>query len=703
MVSTLLALFVQQAVLKDVHILATPLEKAVDQIAKIYNSPMDISPVFKGQVVLIEATQVPESDVRNQIARTVNGTWEKKESGWHLTKTSKQRREDEQKLAAMRTRFLKKTFEVRADTEGTKAEYTKAFATQSFNQFRNEAKNQDPNAMSPPGPSAAGYGLPNQRFMTKFLLRFGLERIASIPNGHRAVFAFKPNQMQQQLGLDLSKEIDAFTAEQALWAKTMEEMSKDQESQAKTTHNNSGEARVAMAVSSDDDDSYNYSYRTMPSNLANILFTVFCNYEGIYSLKLVALPTDPKEPYFSVSATTFEGAFAGMEAPDFQMKEDPDFKLTQTSADFRTFFEGRGEPIPENRRAASIEKFADTVNNDPLSFGLSEAMIFDARKTKHNIMAILSDQSLNIFFPMFADTWFNPKFIAMMGDFVTHDEKWIRVSSAPFMEPSFPRVDLKRIIARVRANGQVNIEDRAAIAALRPRTNGVSYIERFLDRFAASATEEGAEDDALKCLGMMNESERNLALSANGVPYGQLNAKLQKHLFECAYFNEHNRLWPSKTNLPTVPSFASQEPTLLAPNGVLANAIFFIKEDKVVQIKDEDGPGSIGLMTDAKGWGNTKYQLDHPEDYPGANFTFDQSRKLSRMTVTTYTMKLKVTPQSEWSSTIQNVRPAGGTSFTIKTFPDDLKADFDAGFKQSEEYAKKRRDQLKKNGGGATH
>ena len=107
------ALCVQQAVLKDVHIPAMPLEKAVAHLATIYNSPMDISTLLKGKVILIDATQVSESEVREQIGKTLNASWEKKEGFLHLTKTAKQQKEDENREVNIRLRFLKKTFEIR--------------------------------------------------------------------------------------------------------------------------------------------------------------------------------------------------------------------------------------------------------------------------------------------------------------------------------------------------------------------------------------------------------------------------------------------------------------------------------------------------------------------------------------------------------------------------------------------------------------
>lgn len=700
MSALLIAFLLQQPILKDIHILATPLDKAVSKLGIIYNSPMDVSNLIKNQIVLIDATQVSEQEVRDQIAKTLNASWEKKENGWHLTKTNEQQKQDERRIVEFRLRFLQKTFDIRAKSEGLKADYSANFARQTFNQLRNEAKGNG-NRMRPPGPTAAGYALPNQRFMSKFLLKFGTDRIAAVGNNRRAVFALHPNSMQLPLNVDLTDDIAKMNAEQAIWLKTMLDTTKDQESQGKETHVADNEVQVTQAIMGDGDQAYNDSHQFIPQDLANIYFTVYCSEEGTYSLKLVATPVDSKQEAFSVSATTFEGAFAGLGADDFEIKPQAEFELSDQAKDFQSYFFRGEKKIPESRLKTMIDQFANPVAHDPLSYGLSEAMIFDARRFKKNIFACLEDQNLNVFEPYFGDIWFDKRFQSMNDGVVHIDGNWIGVRKYPFTEPNIPRNDLKAIITRVREHGRVEVEDRAALAALRPRTNSYSYIEGMIGRFVNASREESAEDDALKCIGLLTAGERAGAFRPEGIPYAQLNSRLQSHLFQCAYYNEHNRLWQSGQQRQQIPNFVIQEATLMAPDGILANSIFRIQETAQDQIKDGDEPGSIGLMADAKGWGGIKYQLDHPEEFRGINFKFDVNRKLTRVRVRTWAIKLHVNPRSEWSSTIQKVDTVARNAFTIASLPDDFKADFDEGYKASADAAKRRREiQKNRNGGG---
>ena len=79
MLSLAIALTFQIETLKDVHIAAMPLDKAITQLSSIYNSPMDASVLLRNKIILVDATQVSESEVREQIAKTLNASWEKKE------------------------------------------------------------------------------------------------------------------------------------------------------------------------------------------------------------------------------------------------------------------------------------------------------------------------------------------------------------------------------------------------------------------------------------------------------------------------------------------------------------------------------------------------------------------------------------------------------------------------------------------------
>ena len=699
MISLTLALCLYQAPLKDVHIGAMPLEKAVAQLSNIYHSPMDISTLLRGKVIIIEANQVSESEVRDQIAKTVNASWEKKENLWHLTKSAKQQEQDVQRGVAMRSRFLKKTIEIRQKSLQDKPELTPTSAIQMFHQLRNEEKKaqDDKNYMQPPGPSAAGYGMPNHRFLSRFLLKFGPDRIAAIPNGHRAVFALHPNAMQMPMGIDIDDLLAKYRAEQDTWLNSAGPLMREVEGVDQTN----GERISHIGNSQQLGYDLESSFGSMPPELKDVLFSVYCSDDGAYQFRIVGIPQgEALNIMYDIKGTTFEGAFAGMEASDFQDKPVEGFRLSQETDDFKHFFENGFEQVPLDRQKGLLTKLSDPVTRDPLSYGLTEALVFDAKRTKHNIVALGFDSQLNVFQPIFGDMLFQPRFRDLLQDFVSTDEKWIRMFEPPFSEPNLPRIEFKRLIANARESKKVSIFDRAAIAAYKNRNSAVSYTERLLDKFAEVSEENNSNPDALKLVGLLTEGERQVAFSGNGVRFGQLNLKAQQHLFECCFFNEHIRLqFIDQTKRPKSNAIAS-EPTYLLPTGIPNNAILQVSQKVKAMIKNPDDPDHGNLMTDAFGWGETIYQAEHPEDYPRSTYKFDKKRKLFRIQETIYDFKLRLGQNCEWQATMSSAERVGTDMFTIDSLPDDLKFDFEAGYKAAAESAKLRREQAKKNGGG---
>ncbi len=712
MISIALAFSFHQTVLKDIHIPVAPIEKVLVQLSEIYHSPMDVSNALTNKHILIEATQVSEKDVRDQIAKLINASWERKGAVWHLTKSSKQEREDLERGVAMRYKMLKQTADLRDQSLSEKPVYTSEVAKQTYFQMKNEAEKKDPNQMVRPGPTAAGYQLPNQRFFSRFLKEFGLKRIAEIPFGHRAVYAIHPNAMQQPMGFDIEPEIQQYRKEYLTWFQTAEPLVRNPETTVRLP-NRSGGAGVELG-GDDIGDDLNNAFGTFPTELKDFIFTVYCSTDGAYQMQLIGVPQVDDNIAYKIGGTSYEGAFAGMEAQDFEIKPDPNFKLSQDSADFKQFFESHSEQIPATRRDAVLKMIADPVSRDPLAFGYSEGISYDFKRIHMNVIALGRDGGLNQFEPMYAEMIQNPKFTPLLEDFMVKDGSWVRLLEPPNDEPVFPRRDLKRLITTVQANGRVNIAERAAIAAIRPRNNAVSYVERLLEKFGQTAEEEYCDPDALKIIGLLSESERIRAFSPTGIPYGQLNPRLKAHLFECCFFNDRPRIIPSNQDSRNVSRINRAEPTYQAPNGILPDSIFKITETSEVQVKEADGINAegiqaIGLMSNAKGWGAVKYQLDHPDEYKGRYFYNGKESQRSEpkalyiTKLSRYEMRLHITKDCEWGANLQNVDRVGRDTFTINSFPEEFKADLEAGYKQAAEAMKRQQDLKKKrDGGGGT-
>ena len=697
MISISLAFLLQKSDLKDLQLGAAPVEQIVDQLAKVYRSSMDVSPLLKGKIILIEANQVSEPEVREQVAKVLNASWERRGEVWHLLQSAKQQAHEGEAGTRMRLGLLKKTFQLREETEGSTATFSPQFAAKSFHQRMSEEKTNDPNKSFASGITPTGYGLPDQRLMSRVLKKFGLKKISEVANGHRLVYSLKPNRMQLQLDIDIAEDIEKYKSEETLWMDTMMRLSKDQESRAKRTDLGQVDNRVFIGGSAENDS---WSSHPINGDIQNLLFSIYCGMDGSYSVDLTVIPLDKKEKILTVNANSYEGAFAGVTQSDLNPPPAPDFILSEISKDFKSFMESDIATIPASRRKASLTAFADPVTREPLSYGFSEVLQYASRKSKKNIIAILGDSSINTFDPSFCDLFFGDKLSVLTGEMIVKEGNWIRMGTYPFEEPSFPRQDLKRIIARVRANRRVGIEDRAEIAAQRPRIDSVSNIERYIERFVENGDDGGAEIDALKLIGLLSNTERQAASRKEGVLFTLLNPKLRNHLFECCFYNAQNKLHTPDYRSQDWRSLEGIEPTFTAPSGITANSVLRVIEETKNLIKSA-GEGS--LKTDARGWGSTKYQVEHPGDYPGNNFTLDLKAKLHVVRQTLITFKLSISRTAEWMSLIEMNDQTDGSEFTLDTMPESMKVEFENGYKDAATAAKLRREMLKKkDGGGGT-
>jgi hypothetical protein len=590
-----------------------------------------------------------------------------------------------QRRASIRQRFLRKTLEVRAKTQQTNASFSTAFATQTYNQMING------NSGSFFGVGGAGYGSPDQRLMSRFLAKFDPAKVSYVENGERAVFSLRPNAMQHPLGVSLDSEIAQYRSEYAIWKGVVDKLNKDQEGKVKRKQQNDGE---------DEEYFEDQDHMAMPQEVSDILFSVYTSEDGISEMALMFASKDPKEAGLMVSGSTIEGLMASLKEEDLAPKTDPNFKLSPLATDFKNFLGRDFASIPKERLGQSLNTFADTVTRDPLSYGFSEVLVFESQKLKKNIVAILGDGSINISEPTFSESYFMDRFADIMGDIIVKEGNWIRMNSLPFEGPAFPRIDLKRIIARIRMNKTINVEDRAEIAALRPRNQRSSSIDGFIESFITSDSDEDGDPDALRALGLLQQSEQARASSANGIAYGQLNPKLQRHLFECIYFNTRTHIFLNEDSKISQNSFAAYEPTLLAPNGIPNNAKFKIdvEGESMIRYPMKDEPN--GLTMTARAWGETKFRLDNPKDFPGTETKIDLNAQVFRMTMNTFSFRLLINADCEWTTEVHKMFRTDQTVFTLNTLPADLKEEFMEGYRDGAEELKMMKEQQKKTGGG---
>lgn len=683
-----------QSPTQDVHLLATTLEQAVVQLGQIFKSPMSVGTSLKDKVILIDAAKVTEQEVRDRIAQVLNATWSRKDNRWFLSKEEAQKREDAAKQYSYRLQNLTKLIEAR-----TKApESTGSMNSTTAQQIRSRLENEQKQRMTKGGFSltnstSSNYGTPNQRFLTRILQKVGAQQLARVEPGKRAVFASIPNQMQYPLGINLDDESSKASSEQQVWAQSRPQSSSD------------GSIAKGMVFVTRLDGGFNSSSRVFsynsseamseaewPEQVSNILLAVYCSTDGNYSITVKVIPRSNTGAPFTATAHTYETEEpANLQTPPTDPATKP-FVLSPEATAFQKMFFGYGkqtDPIASQL----VDQFARTSERDPLSYGLSEAMIYDAHRMKRNVIAALDDSQMSIQNPLFLAAWSASPLSPGVSRKVAIDDSWIVVRNDPFAEPNIPRKAIQRAIQDSRTTGFFELASQASLAGLRPRSESrpstIQMPQAYVKRTESMIQNE---DDALKCYAYLSQSEFGQAMSPRGIAYGQLNGTMQNHLFACLYFNFMPRFSVFKA-VPGqgLPFYAFSEPTLMAPNGISPNARFYVTVTKQNLIKDESTSNTKFGTMDARTWGMIKYNSEHPQEY-NKNFpTIEKNRPLSRVTQTTYQFNLEVNDSCTWSASAADSKPIPGSSFTIDNMPPDIKAEFEAGYNQSSQVISKPR------------
>lgn len=647
----------------------TPISKALNQIGAKCGFRANLGRGVEDSIVLISASQVTADDLRKQIERTLNASFELREGTYTLTKSSKQLAEDNEISLNINRRTLKMTLDKRRESLKLIPVLDRA-ALVALEKKRKDSK------ASP----IIDLQTPTNRFASRILLSLALNSLSDLPRYQRVVYSTSPNRMQKPLRINIEEAIKMFESEAIAYQQFFEEEAKKQ------TRSNSEAAatqpRAAMVMDG------NTSLTVPPrSGISAVLLAVDSIESMGVNLSVRLVPKNPAEGSGVVEIRNYEGMFADMKESDFETPPPPEtFKLSEASLAFQKF---KTRQQPKSTDEKWLDRFADVTQYDPLSYGLSESIIFEAKQLKKNVIAVLREQNLNIDEPIWLSMVRSPVFNLTLPELVYEDSNWICVRKSPDDEITTPRPVLKKLIEDVRTKKEVTLETRAKFASIQPRTNTVSYVERLLEHFAPSdIRESNADRDVLILWNLMTLSEKQAAQRPEGVLITSLSEPVKRHLYACAYFNHSSRLYPR--NWQTAPPTKAQEPTLAAPEGFLPSSTLKITKETAKLIKQTDTLESGGLLTDAKGWGSTLFQIEHPELYRGSNFRMDDASPLFAVTADILKVEFTMSPDFFWSGEVKEVKKTDAKTFTIRDIPDEFKADFKIGYEEAKKAMSKR-------------
>lgn len=405
----------------SLNIPATRLPQALEQIGKQTGKRLLTIPAFENEPIIISCKDQPLEDVLAQIAKVSGGTWQTEGSTMRLVRPSSIVNEERartralwaEEIRASRAEIAKRLAEFgKMDEARARAEAERAMKQR--NDFVNQVNSNSGLAIPMP---AARPTSPADLALWRLIGLFDPNRLAELEPGTRTVFAMTPTAMQRPHPNGASAIIREFVAEHNHYAKAM--------------------SAIPKAPNDEDMDILNHATRVQPlsANPAECLLIVHRETNGSYAFslqvadqqgKIVASSDEYLNPMPKENAWKIDGW--GTKALSFSgdAKEHARLLMHQPNRSFsgvmvRTMgggetmamfvtagisLDGSTAPAPTSRPEMSTDWrtiLSSPLANDPLKYGVSEAIHQMSDMAGKPIVALVPDSVLVTSLPLVAD------------------------------------------------------------------------------------------------------------------------------------------------------------------------------------------------------------------------------------------------------------------------------------------------------------
>lgn len=641
-----LALSIQQAALKDVHIAPTPLGSALQQLESIFGERLEVGAKLRDRVILIEANQVSGEELRFQIAKTLNSNWEKTSTGWHLYQDPKQLAQEKANIIQVRRRLLRNMFEDRIASLKRSPVYTE---TDAFNALIKQRTDQG--FLVVPW----NFYTPDERLATRIIQKIGIDTLAAIEPNTRVVFTSRPNAMQRAFNFDWTEDYEKFEAESEIFERARAKLAS---------------ANGVWKISKEDVRS--------PKDLC---LTAFCNEMGFLYLDIEGIKQDSgstENIWSGASIEAFVRIIFNREANKASKPKSAfEYKPSPLTAEFNLFHGTEGSNLPNEKWRDLVVKFGDPVAVDPLTYLPGDALRAIAKREKKNMVALVDDNMYTADFEQFDEQFFEDGFVKFLDPFISFDSAWMRINVQPIGSFNVPRTLLKKIVNRVQSQGFISLRDEIDLLMSDPTPGQDLGMHGYLNDFQRLRVTTNFENAGARILGYMSQSDWERAMSPEGLPFTEMSGSMQREIY-CAIFNQRRPELDHEEDQKVSKGYTRQEVTNILPTGIPYRARLHLKQviEPVVRSL-ASGEESTYPMT-ARAWGeSTREQIEDSKD--AADHWKKTHENLVRGSYGHYILRLDLGSNYTWASTSIGYLGDIGKPFRFDQWPSDLKSAFESG------------------------
>ena len=181
------------------------------EISAISKVSLETSPQTENEVLVVNAKEVPLSDLMARIAKVTSSEWKQNGSGYRLVAAANVRKQEERDDLARKFKGVQKGIQMRVDQAKTQREQmAKMFADAKKSATTNKStdKTDKKQAEEVEMPDFSQAESPEETAITSILQSIDVSVLAEMESGDRIVFSTDPTRMQHPLAADTTEIIN---------------------------------------------------------------------------------------------------------------------------------------------------------------------------------------------------------------------------------------------------------------------------------------------------------------------------------------------------------------------------------------------------------------------------------------------------------------------------------------------------------------
>lgn len=355
---------------------AQPLEQLLPKLGSAWGISMRAEGSLAQDVAVVSVDEVTFEDFRSRMEAAFTGSWSQEGGTWVLRRNEVKDREEAQAELA---RLAKRLGQAIADFVGPMRDGGTLTSQEAEDRLTRLAELNDRVKAGIQTGTPVGVdmgGTPQERLMARVLKALNPGELASLPAFSRTVFSTAPNRMQRPLPPEVSRHLAAFAQEYGIWQAVVDRFRPTDEDNVFVDFGSSGPLKYPIAK----------------------LFLVASKWSDAPAVSLELKVVDQKGRIVASSVAGLEAAPPPVDAPEPTLDGDPIpfSKATLEIAAMRTgLFRDPGMGMTSDDLRA---KLLNPETHDPLSFGVSEALLGLAKVEKKNLIACVPDSAFDLTF-----------------------------------------------------------------------------------------------------------------------------------------------------------------------------------------------------------------------------------------------------------------------------------------------------------------